>query len=603
MGKEEIRNRLQKLKKVMRENRIAVYILPMSDYHGSEYLSDYFKLISYFSGFTGSAGWLVVTEEESFLWTDGRYFIQAEHQLLDTGIRLQKMGEPQVPSISEFILSYFEEKQYGSEMAVGFDGRLVSASFVKKLENLTLVYTKDLASEIWDQEKEKKRPPFPQHPVWILDKKFAGEDTESKLSKIRSDMREKGVDYLLLTTLDDIAWLTNLRGGDIAYNPVFLSYMMITKDDAVLYRKIEQEDIRQYLQHRGIIIRDYETFYEDVAQIPENQTVWVDEVSASVHLVNAIPTHCKKVLHSNPVIGRKAIKNETEVENIKIAHKKDAVAVTKFIYWLKTRVCTGIETATERSAGEYLDDLRKKQEGYLGQSFAPIVAFAEHGAIVHYSADESTDAKLKNHSFLLMDTGGHYLEGTTDITRTVAMGPLSEEQKRHYTAVLQGNIRLADAKFKKGLTGANLDFLAREPLYRLGLDFNHGTGHGVGYLLNVHEGPNGFRMRQDVSGTFEEGMVTSDEPGLYLEGHYGIRLENLIVCKEEKKTEYGQFLGFETLTLVPFDPEAVDALMLTDKDKELLRIYHKKVYEVVAQELEEKEREWLQGVTAAFENL
>lgn len=598
MEKERIREGLLKLKNAMIENGIAAYVIPMNDFHGSEYIGEYFKLIRYFSGFTGSAGTLVVTEEDSFLWTDGRYFLQAEQQLSETGIRLQKMGEKDVPTVSEFLQDYFEKKGIRNQKAVGFDGRLVSTAFVRKLEGLRIVSDKDLAGEIWESDVIRKRPAFLHKPVWILEEKYCGQAAEDKLIGIREDMQKEKADILLLSTLDDIAYLTNLRGGDIAYNPVFLSYMMITKEEAKLYCNIEDPMICRYLEEKGILVRPYDAFYQDIENIEEKSRVWIDEQSANYRMSEAIPESCEHLIKSNPVILRKAVKNATEAENMKIAHRKDGVALTKFIYWLKTSVRMGKERATEMSAAEKLIEFRKQQEDYLGESFAPIIAFAEHGAIVHYSADESTDMQLEDRSFVLADTGGHYLQGTTDVTRTIAMGELTTKQKIHYTAVLQGHLRLANAYFKKGLTGANLDYLAREPLYRLGIDFNHGTGHGVGYLLNVHEGPNGFRMKQDAGGAFEAGMVTSDEPGFYQEGQYGIRLENLILCKNAEATEYGQFLCFEPLTMVPFDPEAIDKAMLTSEDKELLNRYHRKVYEEIAEELAEEERAWLAKVTA-----
>ncbi len=610
MEKQVIRERLTQLKKAMKQNHMAVYVIPMNDFHGSEYIGEYFKLIAYFSGFTGSAGTLVVTQEESFLWTDGRYFIQAEKQLADTGILLQKMGEKDVPTIPDFIRSYVETKALKGRTVesegqtadpegrtVGFDGRTVSNAFVKKLEGIKIVSEKDLAGDVWNADTECRRPELSKEPVWILDEAYAGKSAPEKLAGIRRDMEEQGADCLLLTTLDDIAWLTNLRGNDIAYNPVFLSYMMITKQSAVLYmdteRGGEMSSIIAYLESCKITVCAYEKFYEDVARIDDRAAVWFDETSASFCVTDAIPKTCRKIAEGNPVLLAKAVKHPVEVENIRNAHIKDGVAVTKFIYWLKTKVRTGEVSATEISAAEKLISLRRQQEHYLGESFDPIVAFGEHGAIVHYSAEEATDAVIENKSLLLIDTGGHFLEGTTDITRTVVMGHVSKEQKAHYTAVLQGNLRLADAVFKEGLCGANLDYIAREPLYRLGLDFNHGTGHGVGYVLNVHEGPNGFRMRYDKNGTFREGMVTSDEPGFYQEGSHGIRLENLIVCAAKQETEYGKFLCFEPLTLVPFDTEAIDETMLTERDKQLLTAYHRKVYDAIADRLDEAERAWL----------
>lgn len=599
MEKEQIKARLTQLKKAMQKQGIAVYMIPMNDDHGSEYIGDYFKLVHYFSGFTGSAGTLIVTEEAAYLWTDGRYFLQAQQQLDGTGIVLQKMGEKDVPTIPEFITAYFDGKE-GAASAVGFDGRLVSTAFAQKLSGLSMITDKDLAGEIWNHDETCPRPAFPKEPVRMLGETFTGQSTVEKLAKIREDMKKEKADYLLLTSLDDIAWLTNLRGNDIAYNPVFMANMIIGKDKATLYCHIEDDRIEEYLKSCGIRICAYDAFYEDIRRMEEGSRIWLDDAGASCAVAELALQGRERLAKSNPVVLRKAIKNKTEVQNIRQAHIRDGVAVTKFIYWLKTRVCTGQEHATEISAAEKLEELRRQQKDYLGQSFAPIIAYGKHGAIVHYNAQDGGDTELKAESFLLCDTGGHYLQGTTDITRTVAMGKLSAEQKKHYTAVLQGNLRLANAKFKHGLTGANLDYLAREPLYRLGLDFNHGTGHGVGYLLNVHEGPNAFRMRLTQDGVFEEGMVTSDEPGFYPAGQYGIRLENLIVCLKAEETEYGQFLCFEPLTMVPFDPEAIDAEMLTEEDKQLLSAYHKQVYDAIADQLTEEERRWLRGVTTAI---
>ena len=598
MEKEQIKNRLERLREQMSGEGIGIYILPMNDFHGSEYIGDYFKLVAYFSGFTGSAGTLVVTKEEAYLWTDGRYFLQAENQLAGTGIKLQKMGEKDVPAVTEFLKTYSEGKE--AKEAVGFDGRLVSAVFAEKLSGLKVVSDKDLAGKVWDEDAHSPRPTFPKNPVWRLEMAYAGQSTEEKLENIREDMKKKQADYLLLTTLDDIAWLTNLRGEDIAYNPVFLSYMIVTETEALLFSHMEEADILAYLESCGITHRAYDVFYRALEEISPESKVWMDAGSVSCGVAERIPESCKKITQANPVILRKAIKNETEIENIKKAHIKDGVAVTKFIYWLKTQVRSGKESVTEIEAAEKLVQFRGQQEDYLGESFAPIIAHGKHGAIVHYNPQDGGNARIGAESFLLCDTGAHFLQGTTDITRTIAMGSLNPEQKKHYTAVLQGNLRLANAVFKHGLTGANLDYIAREPLYRLGLDFNHGTGHGVGYLLNVHEGPNALRMRYTEDGVFEKGMVTSDEPGFYPEGQYGIRLENLIVCVEAEETPYGKFLCFEPLTMVPFDREAVDEQILTAEDKDLWNAYHKKVYEALADKLTEEERAWLLEATSAL---
>lgn len=616
MIKINIRKRLESLLEQMHRKGIDLYVIPMNDYHGSEYIGEYFKCVSYFSGFTGSAGTLVLTQKECCLFTDGRYFLQAGKQLEGTGIRLQKMGQPSVPSIQDYIVSYLSsgktEHADEKEAVIGFDERLVSASFVKKIEDawkktscaingqcsLRICSDIDLAGQIWESDEENKRPPLSGEPVWVLPTKYTGKDTVQKLSQIREEMKRRHADVLILTTLDDIAWVLNLRGRDIAYNPVFLSYMIITKKKAYVYMRNSSPQIRDYLGSVTVMCKEYDRFYDDLSQIKEGKSVWVDDSSASYAIVNRIPAGCRRVKKPQPVLLMKAVKNPVEIEHEKLAHRKDAVAVTKLLYWLKTRICTGMENTTELGVAQKLEKLRKRQEHYLGQSFAPIVAYGGHGAIVHYEPKKETDVLIRPDNFLLLDTGGHYLEGTTDITRTVAMGPLSKEQKTHYTAVLQGNLRLADACFKHGMTGVNLDYIAREPLYRLGLDYRHGTGHGVGYLLNVHEGPNAFRQRAAAGdAVFEEGMITSDEPGVYLEEQYGIRLENLILCQKASESEYGTFLRFVHLTLVPFDREAIDPAQMSAHDIALLNSYHEEVYRQISPYLTSEEKEWLRQET------
>ena len=382
----------------------------------------------------------------------------------------------------------------------------------------------------------------------------------------------------------------NLRGNDIAYNPVFLSYLVLSGARATLYVR-NRESLPVF--EEAVDVRAYEDFYQDLKSFPAGSRIWLDADTVNYKIVSLLDGKYKIMTAKSPIALEKAVKNHTEIENERLAHIRDGVAVTRFIRWLKTEVRTGKEEATELSAAEKLEGYRKQMPHYLGQSFAPIIAYGSHGAIVHYEPTEGTDIPLGNESFLLADTGGHYLEGTTDITRTIVMGSITKLQKQHYTAVLMGNLRLMDAKFRYGLSGAHLDYLAREPLYRMGLDFKHGTGHGVGYLLNVHEGPNAIRSRVAEDGVFKQGMITSDEPGLYIEGAYGIRLENLILCVHAEKTEYGQFMQFEPLTFVPFDPEAVDLEMLTGRDKELFEGYQKQVYETLAPYLTEEEKQWL----------
>ena len=591
-----IKDRINKLRQAMKDNGIDVYYVPTNDFHGSEYVGDYFKCRKYITGFTGSAGVAVITMEEARLWTDGRYFIQAAAELEGTGVILMKMGEPGVPTVKEYL-----EATLGAGQVLGFDGRCVDYGYAYSLEQMLhkndarIVYQLDLINTIWED-----RPTLISKEVKSLDIKYCGEDRSSKLARIRELMKNKEADLFVLTTLDDIAWLFNIRGNDIMCNPVVLSYAIISMDDAVIYG---QEDaflgVKDELSKDNISIKPYNDIYEDMKNIPSHLKVYMDAYKANFAIVKNIPENIKLIEGENLTLLPKAIKNATEVSNEKIAHIKDGVAVTKFMYWLKKNI--GKMKITELSAAEYLEGLREQGEHYMGPSFEPIIAYGANGAMCHYSPNEESDTELKPESFVLFDTGGQYLEGTTDITRTIALGPCSSEQKKHYTAVLKGHLNLAAAKFLYGVRGINLDYLARGPLWELGLDYNHGTGHGVGYYLNVHEGPNSLRWKCPTdrvdSAIFEEGMITSNEPGFYLEGSYGIRTENMIVCVKDEKTSYGQFMRFENLTMVPYDIEAMDISMLTDIDKARLNDYHKEVYEKLSPYLEEEEKEWLKEVT------
>lgn len=588
-----MRKQLKLLREKMRERGVDVYLVFTSDYHGSEYVGDYFKVRQYVSGFTGSAGTLVVTQKEAGLWTDGRYFLQAERQLDGSGITLYKEREPRVPTIEEYLENTLEPGQ-----VLGVDGRCVMADYGKCLEEITkknnakLVTNLDLGGEIWED-----RPPLSRESVWPLPVEYAGETSRDKISRVREFLARKGADYFLLTSLEDIAWLLNMRGNDVESTPVVLSYLLLGRSEIIWY--VEEaclcETVKKMLLKEKISVRPYEAVYKDVAKLPESSCLYYDEAAVNSALVACIPDGVKCIKGVNPTFLFKAIKNPVEVENERKAHVKDGVAVTKFIFWLKTRV--GKEKITEMSAAQHLIQLRKQQEHYVEESFEPIIAYKEHGAIVHYSATEDTDVELKPESFVLADTGGHYLEGTTDITRTIALGPLTREEKEMYTTVLRGHINLAAAQFLHGCTGQSLDALARTPLWEKGLDYNHGTGHGVGYLLSVHEGPNSFRYRPGKDGrsdcVFEEGMITSDEPGLYLEGKFGIRLENLLVCLKSMNNGKGNFFEFEPLTLVPFDRDAIVPELLTEKEKKWLNGYHKKVYETLSPHLKKEEAAWL----------
>lgn len=618
-----IENRLQKLRDLMKERGMDYYLIPSDDFHGSEYVHDYFKCREYMSGFTGSAGTLVVGLETAGLWTDGRYFLQAEEQLAGSGITLYKMGQPQVPTVIEFLTEAF-----GEGGTLGFDGRVVSKSFTDRLKDkirekypralmkICFAYGEDLVDLVWTD-----RPALTAEPVMELPLCYAGVSRAEKLALIRQKMQEKQGDYFLLTSLDDIAWLLNIRGGDVAYNPVVRAYFLMSagtvpedvgaktlgigqQPEAFLYaeRSAFPTELKEALEKDGVQIKPYEQIYEDVSQLPDESVLLWDEKVINYTLLRSCNPQVKMVTTENLTQLPKAIKNPTEAANIRTAHIKDGVAVTRFLHWLMQAVPAG--GVTELCAAEKLESFRQEQEHYFGQSFAPIVGYGAHGAIVHYSATPESDAELRADNFVLIDTGGQYLEGTTDITRTIALGEPTVEQKAHYTAVLKGNLNLAAMKFPYECTGLNLDAIARKPLWELGLDYNHGTGHGVGYFLNVHEGPNAFRQRA-VTGRendthFEEGMVTSDEPGVYLEGKYGIRLENLIMSQKAEKSGNQQFMCFEVLTLVPFDLRAVDVTMLTIPERDYLNAYHKRVFDTISPYLNAEETAWLANATRAI---
>lgn len=595
-----MREELVRLRCRMQEEQVDAYLIMTDDFHGSEYVGDYFKSREYISGFTGSAGTLLVRKDSAGLWTDGRYFLQAEKQLLGSGITLYRSGQPGVPSVKEFLLKTMRPGEI-----LGFDGRCVMASYARELRE-TLEPSKvmvrsdiDLVGDIW-----KDRPALSCEPVWILEKQYAGKDVCEKIKEVRQILKNKKVDWFLLAALEDICWLLNVRGNDVACTPVVLSYLLMSQEEVRWYvqKQALTDDVKEYLKNADIQLKDYDKVYEEVGHLPAGARLLYDENHVNDALMHRITSEMETVDEENPTLLLKAVKNPVEVENERIAHVKDGVAVSKFIYWLKKQ--TGQELITERSAAVLLEELRGKQKNYVGPSFYPILAYGEHGAIVHYSADEQSDIPLKPEGFLLADTGGHYKEGTTDVTRTIVLGPLTEEQKRMYTLILKAHIHLADAVFLHGATGMSLDVLARTPLWEQGLDYNHGTGHGVGYLLSVHEGPNSFRYRPAASRgndcVMKEGMITSDEPGIYLEGQFGIRLENLLVCVRKKANEYGVFLGFEPLTMVPFETEAILWDHLSQQEIHWLNTYHKKVYETIAPYLNEEEREWLKKATREY---
>ncbi len=597
-----VRERIRKLQELMREEGVDYYLIPSDDFHSSEYVHDYFKCRAYMSGFTGSAGTLVVSADGAGLWTDGRYFLQAGEQLAGSGIILYKSGEKDVPTVTEYLAGRLADGG-----TLGFDGRVVTKSFVdglyaklgelgmKDKEKVRLCFEKDLVGQVWED-----RPALTAQPVYELDVLYAGESRADKLKRVREKMTKQKADYFLLTSLDDIAWLLNIRGNDVAYNPVVRGYLLMDGGQCILYadQKAFSDELTARLANDNIVIKGYNEIYEDVQKLPDGKTVLWDERVVNYALIQKLNPACVTLDYENPTLRMKARKNPTEVAGMRKAHVRDGVALCRFLCWLDKAVPTG--TVTEISAAEKLEEFRCEQENYRGQSFEPIIGYGAHGAIIHYSATEESNISLKPEGFVLMDTGGQYLEGTTDVTRTVALGEPTAEQKKHFTAVLKGNLDLAMARFMEGTIGPGLDFLARRSLWELGLDYRHGTGHGVGCFLNVHEGPNAIRMKASASGRetpFEEGMITSDEPGVYLEGRYGIRLENLIVCCKDEMTEYGQMLRHEYLTMAPFDLRAVDVAMLTKEECDYLNAYHRRVFETVSPHLNEEERDWLAQAT------
>ena len=594
--------KIGQLRDRMKELGIDAYLVPTADFHESEYVGEFFKCRHFLTGFNGTAGTAVITMDKAGLWTDGRYFVQAEEQLSGSEIKLYRMGEPEFPTLDEFL-----EEELPVDGCLGFDGRVVNSELGYGLQNLlqeknvTINCSKDLVGEIWTS-----RPAMSCEPIWSLDVKYAGKSTVEKLSDLRDAMKKNKAQIHLMTALDEIAWLFNLRGNDIVNNPVFLSYALITQDEAYLYVQKEaiKEDTKMgkevcaALAEAKVQVKEYAEFLQDVAAL-KNEKVLLERKKASFAVCESIDASCRIIDEMNPCATMKAVKNATEIENMRKAHLKDGIAVTKFMYWLKHTI--GTCDMTEMTAAHKIEELRAEQGNYIEPSFVTIAAYKENAAMCHYHPSDEVCKKLKPEGLLLVDSGGQYLEGTTDITRTYALGPLTEKEKEYYTIVAAAMLKVSTMKFLHGCRGINLDYTIREAFWKRGLDFAHGTGHGVGYLSNVHERPNGLRWkvvpeRQD-SAVIEPGMICSDEPGLYFAGDFGTRTENLILCVEDEKNEYGQFLKFEFLTKAPIDLEALDIRFMDDADIERLNTYHKDVYETISPYMNDEEKEWLKHVT------
>lgn len=591
-----IKERLALLQKKMKEKGMDYYMMPTSDFHNSEYVDNYFKVREYFSNFSGSNGTLVVSEKEAGLWTDGRYFIQAESELEGTGITLFRMMEEGVPTISEYLIRNMKAGE-----TLGFDGRVVDCSFGKKIEKelkekgISIKYENDLAEEIWND-----RPALPHHPVILLPEDICGQTVKEKLEQVREKMKEENAQYFLLSKLDDLMWLLNIRGRDVSCNPVALSYGFIAMDKMYFFIQKEAvtKEFESYCAKYNILLKDYHEITECLKAFTYKGAVLYDGKNLNYALYRVISTKTECVDAHNPTERLKAVKNETELKNMREVFLRDNVIVTKFIYWLKQNV--GNIPLNEYTAAKKLDDMRREAEGFLDLSFETISGYKENAAMMHYEATEEDNKEIKPEGMLLVDSGGQYMGGTTDITRTIVLGDISEEMKQHFSAVAAGMIRLTHANFLYGCTGRNVDILARGPLWDMNIDYKCGTGHGVGYILNVHEGPQNIRWKfapGQTESVLEAGMTVTNEPGVYIEGSHGIRTENVLLVENGEKNTDGQFMHFETLTFVPIDKEALDKKYLTETDVKRIDEYHEEVYKRIAPYLTKEEAQWLREVT------
>lgn len=592
MASISVNEKLEKLRDLMDDNGLSAYIIPTSDPHNSEYVPERYKTRKWLSGFTGSAGTVVVTMDESGLWTDGRYYIQAEKELENSEIELFKMGKEEVPSYKEWLGENIESGE-----KIGFNGKLFSIKTVRDLENeleedVELVTELDLIDEIWED-----RPEVPKNDIFLHEVKFAGKSRKEKIEDIREEMDDTGGDIYIITKLDEVAWTFNIRGEDVEYNPVAVAYGLITKDKSHLF--IDENKVDDFVEDElvkdDIVLHNYEEIKEFIEDLDEDNKVILDHKNTNKWLFDSIPDSCKKI-EKNPSITQnlKAKKNETEIENYKNCQVRDGIAMVKFLHWLEESA--GDENITEITTENKVEQFRAKDDRFVGPSFDPIAAYKEHAAMMHYSADEESDYQLEEEDFYLLDSGGQYFDGTTDITRTVALGDISEKQKRDFTLVLKGHINLATAKFLKGSRGANIDVLARKPMWDNHIDYKCGTGHGVGYFLNVHEGPQNISNNvHDVK--LKEGMIITNEPGIYRQDEWGIRTENTLLVTKDDETDFGEFLKFETISLCPIDLDAVDVSLLTEEEREWLNEYHDEVYEKLSPHLNEELDEWLKEKT------
>lgn len=595
-----VNERIKKLRALMAENEIDAYIVPTEDFHNSEYVGSYFKTREYITGFTGSAGTALITMDEAFLWTDGRYFLQAASELKGSEVKLQKMGEAGVPSIAEYLRANLKK---GS--TIGFDGRCLSINagdqYIDIVDEIdgNIAYEDDLIGEIWED-----RPSLSEAKGFFLEEKYSGESQESKLARLRKEMQKKGADTHILNSLDDICWLFNIRGRDIESSPLILSYAFLTLKEVHLFLDQGKPDrrMKDELAKVNAILHDYNDIYDFVRTIDGAAKILIDPEKLNFTIYQNLPDTCEFIFQINPTTVFKAAKNEIELENTRLAQTYDGVAWVKFMRWMKESA--GKIEITEIEASDKLESFRKEFPSYIEPSFSPISGYGANGAIVHYKANPATQAKIEAKGLYLSDTGSHYFEGTTDITRTLALGDLTEEMKTHYTIVLKSHIALAKTIFMKGTLGSSIDIIARKPFWDNGLDFKHGTGHGVGYLMNVHEGPCRFHYKPnpnpDMNYPLMDGLIITDEPGIYIEGSHGIRIENELIVREYQKTEHGEFYHFEVCTYVPYDLTPIKVELLSDDELKFLNDYHRMVFEKLSPYLEGKDLEALKEYTRAL---
>lgn len=588
-----VAEKISALRFLMSEKDIQAYIVTSSDPHMSEYVPDRWKAREWISGFSGSAGTVIITSDKAGLWTDSRYFLQAEQQLRNSGIELFKMGQPETPTAFEWLAS-----QLPIKANIGFDGTCFSVSQTRELKNflgdldIHIVDEYDLVAEIWDN-----CPSLPSEEIFDHEVKYSGRTRYSKLTKIRNEMTKNGCNYHFVGSLDDVAWIFNIRGNDVDFNPLTLAYAVIGNQTATLYLNEDNvpESLIKNLSSDEIYIADYKQIFKDLDSLPGSANVLLDINRTNLKIYNSISANI--IEKENPSQLLKSIKNEVEIEGMKNAMRKDGIALTQFYFWLEENL--GKTKITEFTVMKKLKEFRSAQVDFKGESFGSIVGYKDHGAHPHYSTTVESDVEIKAEGILLIDSGAQYLDGTTDITRTIPLGDLTEEEKTDFTLVLKGMIQLSMAKFPKGTRGCNLDTLARQALWKNGRNYGHGTGHGVGCFMNVHEGPQSIRQEIKEQAILP-GMITSNEPGLYRIGKYGIRHENLILCYESEISEFGEFLEFESITLCHFETKGILPELLTQEERMWLNNYHQKVYNLISPELDEKHQVWLKEKTKAI---